>query len=49
MYKRQLYNAIKDGFVKVSVAFGEETEELPTLEEDKELEQLNAEIMGAQS
>ena len=46
---RNLYNAIKDGFVKSSVAFGEETEELPTLEEDKELEQLNAEIMGAQS
>lgn len=45
---RNLFNAIKDGFVKPSIAFGEESEELPTLEEDKELQELNKEIMGEQ-
>lgn len=45
---RNLFNAIKDGFVKPSIAFGEETEELPTTEEDKELKKLNQQIMGAE-
>lgn len=36
-----LYNAIKDGFVKVNVALGLETEDAPATEEDAELDALN--------
>ena len=41
---RHLYTAINDGFVKIDVAFGFESEELPALDEDKELDDLNAEL-----
>ena len=43
---RNLGNAIKDGYVKVSIAFGEETEDMPIMEEDKELKELNKKIIG---
>ena len=43
---RNLGNAIKDGYVKVSIAFGEETEDMPIMEEDKELKDLNKTIIG---
>ena len=41
-----LYNAIKDGFVKAPVAFDFETEELPFTDEDRELEALNQAVTG---
>ena len=41
---KNLYNAIKDGFVKAAIAFGEETEDLPSTEEDAELEEINKEM-----
>jgi hypothetical protein len=47
---RNLYNAIKDGFVKAEVAFGKEKEgaDLPTTEEEDALKGLNEQLrMGA--
>ena len=43
---RNLYNAIKDGFVKAEVAFGKETEDasVPTIEETAELDKLNEQL-----
>ena len=38
---RHLYAAIKDGFVKAEVVFGFEKEDMPTMEEDNQLEELN--------
>jgi hypothetical protein len=43
---KNLYNAIKDGFVKPEVAFGKETENAatPSVEEETELDALNAQL-----
>ena len=41
---RSLYNAIKDGFVKPEQAFGKESEDLPTVEEQDAAEKLNEQL-----
>lgn len=43
---RNLYNAIKDGFVKAEVAFGKEKDgaDLPAVDEEKALGELNAQL-----
>lgn len=47
---RNLYNAIKDGFVKPDAAFGRETDpEKPSLEENASLDRLNNMILGGSS
>lgn len=46
---RNLYNAIKDGFVKPETAFKKEEPEKPTQEETKALDKLNDMITGATS
>lgn len=43
---KNLYNAIKDGFVKVSFAFEGETEDMPVLEEDEDLRKLNEDLVS---
>lgn len=42
---RNLYNAINDGFVKAAIAFEFEKEDLPTTEEDEQLEKLNQSLV----
>lgn len=41
---RNLYNAVKDGFVKIDVALKLEAEDVPTLEEDAELDAINKKL-----
>jgi hypothetical protein len=41
---RSLYNAIKDGFVKPEVAFGKETDGLPSMEEQNAADELNEQL-----
>lgn len=41
---RSLYNAIKDGFVKPEHAFGKESEDLPSMEEQDAAKQLNEQL-----
>lgn len=43
---RNLYNAVKDGFVKIDVALGLESDDAPTFEEDEELNELNKKLGG---